>query len=229
MLETYEPLDDPDGEIAELLDELLNEDTRSLYAENVLAKAEMQLEVGALDTAEDSVNEVLAMFPMHAKAYTLRGIIAANRSEYGVAMDDFARAIQFEPDFPHVYIARGESNRRVGQLDKAMRDFNVAIRIAPRYAEAYLRRGITRGQMGDVPGAASDFSRFIELDPGNPAGYQNRAIAHLRLGDKPASDADLAKANALRAALEPGDGNSQAAPEPNAEPAAAGTDAPKPD
>lgn len=70
-----------------------------------------------------------------------RGIHFLKRNEIKLAIADFTKAIELNPDFAEVYQYRGNARLDKGELEKAIADYTQMIILKPKVAEFYYIRG----------------------------------------------------------------------------------------
>ena len=84
-----------------------------------------------------------------------------------MAINDFNKAIQLNPQYAAAFNVRGLSLLKSGKSDDAITDFTKSIEIEPDYAYAYYNRGITYWEMKKTDQAAFDLRQFIKLGAGD--------------------------------------------------------------
>jgi tetratricopeptide (TPR) repeat protein len=120
-----------------------------------------------------------------SRFYNLRGTTHrhfgnsyADIAEYCSAIDDFTRAINFDPNYAEAYYNRGVLYWR--ELDnhyRSIRDLTRAIELDPSRAEAIFNRGIAYKLRGDYERAVADFKSY--LDVGRDAFWREAAKRQL--------------------------------------------------
>ena len=138
-------------------------------------------------------------------AYNNRGSEYGNRGETDHAIEDFTKALYYDPTFAKAYDNRGIAFFAKGMLNPALADFNKTIELDPDYYDAYNNRGIIYGYCNEFNKAIADFSTAIALKPDYARAYSNRGIAYMRNGAFSAAVKDFDKALALN----PGDASAQ--------------------
>ena len=123
-------------------------------------------------------------FDQMAKEYFIRATSNMDKKYYWEAIDDFSRAIEFEPRYAEAYNNRGIAKRNVEDRNGAIDDFTLAIDIDPKYAEAFNNRGNAKLDLTDYAGAVDDYTNAINLDPRHAETYNNRGLARNSLHDK---------------------------------------------
>jgi tetratricopeptide (TPR) repeat protein len=104
-----------------------------------------------------------------ARFYHLRG--AAHRHfgntntdlvEHELAVDDFSRAIELDPDYADAYFSRGVLYwREVRNAYRAIRDMSRVLELAPQRAEALFNRAMAHQMRGDHDLAIADLERYL--------------------------------------------------------------------
>jgi tetratricopeptide (TPR) repeat protein len=102
---------------------------------------------------------------------------ALAQNNLDLAIQEYSRLIDEDPNRAGGYLGRGVALRRQGKFDESLSDYNKAIELEPSPG-TYLNRGNLKGQLGDHDAALADLNKAIELQDGSgpiwPA-YQSRA------------------------------------------------------
>lgn len=109
--------------------------------------------------AGESTNENLSV------AYLNRAIARSMTSQHDAAFDDFAKAIELDPDNPLPPYNRGNLYLDTGNYDQAIADFTRAIEIEPLFALAHYNRGLAYEKAGNRLAAKADYQQTLALDP----------------------------------------------------------------
>jgi tetratricopeptide (TPR) repeat protein len=102
-----------------------------------------------------------------------------DKGDLDLAIADFDRAIEQDPDFAEAYINRGTAYGIKGDLNRAIAEFDLAIELDPAYAAAYYNRGIAYGDKGDLDLAIADFRYVLRIS--NDPNYRQFAEEQLEL------------------------------------------------
>ena len=104
-----------------------------------------------------------------ARFYHLRG--SAHRhfgntnhdlAEHQLAVDDFSRAIELDPDYADAYFSRGVLYwRELRNAYRAIRDMTRVLELAPEWAEALFNRAMAHQIRGDHEKAIADFEQYL--------------------------------------------------------------------
>ena len=130
-----------------------------------------------------------------------RGIAYGEKDEYDLAIKDFTKAIELEPDYALAYNNRCAVYRKMGKYDKAIEDCNKAIKLKPDYAEPYNNRGAAYSNKGKIERAIEDYNIAIQLKPDFDKAYYNRGLAYHEKGELDLAIKDYSKAIELNPKL----------------------------
>lgn len=100
-----------------------------------------------------------------------------------LAIVDFNRTIELNPDLVGAWRYRGRLFQQIGEYDKAISDYTQYIRRRPDDATGYRRRGIAYRDMGAYDQAVADFIRFMNIDPDNKEASYLVSDTYCRIGD----------------------------------------------
>jgi len=108
----------------------------------------------------------------------------------GLAISNFTKAIELDPDFSEAYYFRASAYARLGNTDSALDDMTSAIELAPQTADYYFGRANLYKSISQTDLALADYDRAIELDPEDDAYYLNRGNTYYDLGEDELALAD---------------------------------------
>jgi len=110
-----------------------------------------------------------------AEAYRLQ-------KQYELALADYARSIEINPDSVYPFANRAEVYRMQGKYDLVIADTSQAIRIDPALNASYAIRGMAYEKTNDLDRARADFNKALSLPPkGNDGAWaQDIARNHLQ-------------------------------------------------
>jgi tetratricopeptide (TPR) repeat protein len=135
---------------------------------------------------------------VNVKTLDRLGDFDASQGNYVGAIEEYDKAIRYNPHDGETYIKRGFAYEKLGDDQRAISDYTKAIEIFPYDSELYVMRGIVYAKVGENQKALYDYSRAIELDPLNRDAYLHRAEIFKRLGNIELSEGDLQKAATLK-------------------------------
>jgi Tfp pilus assembly protein PilF len=131
--------------------------------------------------------------PSNDSEFFAKGVAHYKLASYDLAIADFDRSIQLNPERGEIYFYRGKTHYDKGDYKRALPDFDKAIQLSPQDPAAYHYRGTLYLNTWKNSQAAADYSAVIRLKPDYRLAYQNRAITYERLGEKLKAMADWAK------------------------------------
>jgi tetratricopeptide (TPR) repeat protein len=99
-----------------------------------------------------------------AKRYFSRGDAYYNKGNYDQAIEDYTKAINFNPDSAIEYCYRGDAYKNKGNYDQAIADYTKAISFDPNNMEAYFGRGVAYKSKGNYDLAIADYNKAITLN-----------------------------------------------------------------
>jgi hypothetical protein len=94
---------------------------------------------------------------------------------YEEAIEDFSRAIAFEPRNAEIYALRGAAYMEADNPASGIKDLAKAIELSPNSAAFYSARGLGYARAEAYEEALNDFARAIDLEPRSPKAYAYRA------------------------------------------------------
>ena len=130
-----------------------------------------------------------------AVSYNNRGSAYKELKKNDLAISDFSKALQLNPNYYDAMVGRGELFRIAGQFDQAMTDLNKAIQARPgKDWSAYMSRAIVFCIKGDLGKAKADFDQAFALEKNSPELYCNRGNYYDMSGQFERALADYTKA-----------------------------------
>ena len=93
-----------------------------------------------------------------AAAYQNRGVLYEGQDKPELALADYAKAIELNPNLLAAYAARSDLLIKQGDYANALDDLNKVIELEPRYGKAYVERGRIYMQRQAFEEAMSDFT-----------------------------------------------------------------------
>lgn len=93
--------------------------------------------------------------------------IHAAEGKVDMAITEYTKVLEFDPDLYLVYLNRGKLFLRKGEQEKAKEDFSRAIKLEPNVAITYICRGDIFLNEGDISSAREDYRKALEITPAN--------------------------------------------------------------
>jgi tetratricopeptide (TPR) repeat protein len=136
-----------------------------------------------------------------AQLYCQRGHSRFIQRQLAEAIEDYSRAIEYDPGMAEAYSYRGLIAYQTGKSIAAVADYNAAIDLYARQganaaalAEAYFNRGNAQYQRRDYQAAETDYTAALALLPELIDALIYRGVARYQLGDSAGSAADYTRA-----------------------------------
>lgn len=95
--------------------------------------------------------------------YYSRAFVKSNLGKTQEAIQDYTKAIEFEPSFSEAFENRGAIYDELGYYDKALSDYTSAIKINPKSAIAFVNRGNSNYRNNNKKDACDDWKKALEL------------------------------------------------------------------
>ena len=136
-------------------------------------------------------------------AYYNRGYVHFAKQNYGLAIDDYSRAIALDPGMGLAYNNRCLARTIVGRdLIEALADCDMALKARPTNLEVRETRGFIYLKLGDPAIAIVEYNAVLEIDPNRPLALYGRGLARIKLGRTQEGEVDQAAARALDPSIE---------------------------
>jgi tetratricopeptide (TPR) repeat protein len=120
--------------------------------------------------AIDDLDKLIALKPVDAEAYRLRGFTYYAMGQYSRAVSDLDQAIALKSDFAEAYFLRGEIDFGMRQYDRAVADYDKAIALQPLFfgtASAGRAEALRRARLfGPTVPAKADTENIVEPGKG---------------------------------------------------------------
>jgi tetratricopeptide (TPR) repeat protein len=114
-------------------------------------------------------------YHLRGQAHRHFGNTNTDLAEHELAVDDFSRAIELDPDYAEAYFSRGVLYwREVRNAYRAIRDMTRVLELAPHRAEALFNRAMAHQMRGDHELAIADLERYL-VEGSNPYWLESAA------------------------------------------------------
>jgi tetratricopeptide (TPR) repeat protein len=128
--------------------------------------------------------QVAALRPDYADAYTNMAIVETAWERYEEARPNLAKALALLPSDPRALYYRALVERNGGQIKEAIADLEAVLAKYPRSKDALRELGFSYYQQHDYTAARSAYLRLQAIDPDDLAAHYQLAILYRRTGDK---------------------------------------------
>jgi protein O-mannosyl-transferase len=130
--------------------------------------------------------------------YFGRGVEYGDLNKPQLAIQDFTKAIELDPEMRDAYKFRGSLYAQAGQIDLALKDIEKYLTYDPEDAVSWNNLAEIYFRQNKLPQALDAFTKTINLKPGVPDLYQKRAKVFELMGDAARAAEDNQRAAALR-------------------------------
>jgi len=113
--------------------------------------------------------------------YFIQGTILYKQGNVGAAIENYTKAIEFDPQFIDAYYKRAMVHRARGDHTATIADLTKIIEIESEHLPLpYYERGVAHLDNRNYDAAIADFTKAIELDHYYAEAYYSRGLAHYR-------------------------------------------------
>ncbi len=123
--------------------------------------------------AELAISKAIKIVP-RAAFYNNRGILYQRQNKWELALADYNKAIQINPNYVEAYYNRGILYSKQKRRDLALPDYNKVIEVNPDFAQAYKNRGLIYFEQKKLDIALSDYNKAIQVNSNYADAYYNR-------------------------------------------------------
>jgi tetratricopeptide (TPR) repeat protein len=128
--------------------------------------------------------QVAALRPDYADAYTNMAVVETLWERYDDARPNLAKALRLLPGDPRALYYRALVERNAGQVKEAVTDLTAVLEKYPRSKDALRELGFSLFQEHDYTASRSAYERLQAIDPDDLAAHYQLAILYRRLGEK---------------------------------------------
>ncbi len=156
--------------------------------------AEAQISADDLQSAYDTLTQVVELDEADAKAFDRRCTVQIMMKKFIEGVADCRKAVELDPENPEFLISLGSALHRAGQLDEAALNLRGAIRLDEKNARAHLLLGNVLREQFELRDALSHHLKAVRYAPKNERAYFELGITQNRAGDNLGAEQSLAKA-----------------------------------
>jgi tetratricopeptide (TPR) repeat protein len=118
----------------------------------------------------------IASAPQRAEAEFKEGMKLMSPTRYPGAIQHFNRALEIKPQYPEVYLERGNAHRMLGETDAALADYQAAVELNASLVAAHNGIAMIYLDRKDSRRALDEFTKSLNLQPSTDAFYQRGQI-----------------------------------------------------
>jgi tetratricopeptide (TPR) repeat protein len=151
------------------------------------------LDAQQYEASVHAFEQVAALRPDYADAYTNMTIVEISWERYNDARPHLEKALSLLPGDPRALYYRGLVERYFGQGKDAIADFEAMLAKYPRSKDGLRELGFSYFQQHNYAAARDAYERLQAIDPDDLAAHYSLAIIYRRLGEKEKSAIESAK------------------------------------
>lgn len=133
-------------------------------------------QLGQLDDAIRSYQQVLSLRPDHAEAYNNLGVAYKDQGRLAEALTAYDQALAIRPNYAEAHNNRGAVFQELGELERAIAAYRRALDCRPNFAEALGNLSIAYQDQDQLDAAQAALHQALAINP-------NYAEAHNYLGN----------------------------------------------
>ncbi len=138
---------------------------KDLYKDELIVKAEIDLEQGKLDDSINYSNKIIELDVNDPEPYCIIGKVHNVKKEYDTAIENFQKAVDLYTNHLNSWNNMGLAHEFKGNYDEALNSFNKAIKIDPNFAIGWYNIGNIYKYKQEIDNAIESYSKATELDP----------------------------------------------------------------
>ncbi len=116
--------------------------------------------------------------PRTAPDFYLRGIQQTLARRYKIALADFDRAIELQPNLAEAYLRRAQVRYILEDDAGVLADCQQLLQFTKQLPQTYYYLGLARYRLGYTESAIAAFTEAIDQEPDDPQAYFQRAVAY---------------------------------------------------
>jgi tetratricopeptide (TPR) repeat protein len=129
---------------------------------------------GDLASARRAYDEIIAIYPRHADALHLRGVVAAQTNDPARAAELIRRAVDIDPTNAAAHSNLGAALHGLKDLDGALAAFDRAVALQSGFAQALFLRGNVLHELRRLDAALASYDAAIAINRHFAEAYSNR-------------------------------------------------------
>ncbi len=117
-----------------------------------------------------------------AEAHLMLGSAKMNVADFAGAREEFAKAVELNPDLPEVHVLYAKALHLTGDSDLSLQEFKAELARNPYSFDSNLQLGVTARQEENYEEAKRYFERALQTRPGDPGVRYQLAVVNIDEG-----------------------------------------------
>jgi tetratricopeptide (TPR) repeat protein len=130
------------------------------------------------------MRQLVERFPRMAEIHFAYALLAADKSEYQLALDETERALTLHPDWNRARLLQAQVMSQMGDSQAAREVIQRALKADPNNVRLRLIYSQLLAKAGDVRGAQKELVKILARDPGNEDARFGLGMALMELGQE---------------------------------------------
>jgi len=155
----------------------------SVEAHRLFQEAVSHHQAKRFQQAETGYDHILRQFPRHPDSLHLRGLLAYQQGQYGLAQQLIQQAISLDNKKPHYLFNRALVLEKEERWEEAVSAYQEAIRLNPHYVEAFSNVGNVYRRQRQWAKAIAAYEKARQLKPQSADLRNNLGVVYKEKGD----------------------------------------------
>ncbi len=168
------------------------------FSRNDFTYGVAMFQLGYLEQAAESFQQVIAARPNDAEGYYNLGTLNLRRNNFTEARRYLQQTLKLRPDYPEAWNNLGMMAAQEGHADEAVQSFKQSLAQRPGYAIALLNLGNVYRRQGNTAQAQDCLTRALALQPDDPEANYSLGMLYAQQNQVSQAEVYLQKAVDLR-------------------------------
>jgi len=162
-------------------------------------RADAYAKAGDIAKARTAYDRAVSTLSTDPLAYNNRGTFLLQQGKIDLAIADFSKALELEPQFAMAALNRGYAYGQKLAWPEAEANYVACLALDPEQPLALRLLGVARANQGKLKQAIDDYSTAISLDAEDPENYSGRGFTRFFAKNYAGAAADFSKTLQLNA------------------------------
>ncbi len=168
--------------------------SKPYLAEPYYYRAVAKYNLGDFKGTEEDATLCLDRNQFLVYAYELRGAARQNQENYALAIEDYNKGLEFNPENRQLLVNKAIAQMQLKDYDDAEQDINLMLKYHPQYVPGYLLRSAMHLEKQDTVASLNDIEKTLSMDKYYSPAYNQRSVVYFYQGKYREALADLNEA-----------------------------------